>query len=174
MSKLKINPKELLVRPVDPKKDLNLILSTWLKSYRNSEFAVAVPNNIYFPFHQGLITQILLHENNNVTILCSPEDPDQIIGYIVYNVKEPIIYYVYIKYPFRRLGLGCYIFEGIKKHYDDNLNLGKYAIHCTHKPRNWRKIARPNNLIYNPYVVSDFAKDQIINEGKKDEKTDES
>jgi hypothetical protein len=175
--KMKIDPSQLAVRAFDVDKDLNFVLSTWLKSYRNSDFAISIPNDIYFQFHQGLISQILLHPQNSLTILCSPEDPDQILGYIAYNTEQPIIYYAYIKYPFRRLGLGRYLFEGIKKHFNKQMEgQGKYVIYCTHKSRKWRDIARPLNLVYNPYITRELVPPEELSnpEPKKEDTEDDS
>lgn len=142
--------------------DANFILSTWLKSYRESDFAKSIPNEIYFSFHQTLINRILTNENTALTILCTPEDEDQILGYIVYNTKAPIIFFTYIKYTFRRLGFGNMLFSAVKADMIKTLNLAEQNEHgerllimCTHKFKMWGRIAAKYGLVYNPYIIGE-------------------
>ncbi len=141
--------------------DLNFILSTWLKSYKDSDFGRSIPNEIFFSFHQSLIRKIIGHEHNAVTILCAPEDPNQIIGYIVYNTKAPIVFFTYMKFSFRRLGLAKMLFNKVKEEYVKDLELpadhdGKpLMVQCTHKFKVWGEFARKYNLLYNPYIVTE-------------------
>ena len=144
---------KIKTRPLNPETDLNFILSTWLKSYRQSHFAVHIPNDIYYSQHQGIIKQILVNPNNTVTILCSIEDPDQILGYIVYSLKDPIIFYTYIKHSFRKMNLAQVLFKGVTDYFNrENPEKVKPVI-CTHKCRRWSQAAKKFNLIYNPYTT---------------------
>jgi hypothetical protein len=159
---LKVNEDDFLIRPIDPKKDLNFILSSWLKSYRNSDFATCISNDTYYAFHQGLISQILTHPTNTLTIIASVEDPDQILGYASYSITKPIIHYIYMKQPFRRLGLGRYLFEGVRNHFK-TLEENPVTI-CTHKCKRWARTSKALNLTYNPYMIGDLdesSKDKI-------------
>jgi hypothetical protein len=102
---------------------------------------------------------------NSITVVCDPDDASHIIGYIVYSVKEPIIYYAYVKYNFRKLGLAKHLFGRVKNHFE--IELAKKAeeegkevqkdlgIYVTHKCRRWAKAAKKYNLIYNPYIVGE-------------------
>ncbi len=141
--------------------DLNFILSTWLKSYKDSDFGRAIPKEIFYSFHQKLVRTILGHENNIVTILCAPEAPEQIVGYICHNIKAPIVYFTYIKYPFRRLGLGKLLLNSLRDWYVKELDLpaehadAKLLIQCTHKFKVWGEFARKYSLVYNPYIISE-------------------
>lgn len=144
---------EFKARPLNPEKDLNFILSTWLQSYRNSEFAHSIEKEVYYKQHQMIIAQVLKHPTNSVTIICDKEDEDQILGYICYSTDAPIIYFAYVKHPFRKLGLGRYMFEGVKTHIRDMTEKDDPVITCTHKCRRWRRVAKKLNLTYNPYVI---------------------
>jgi predicted GNAT family acetyltransferase len=129
--------------------DLNFVLSSWLQSYKTSEFAAAIPHQLYYRHHQELIKQILLHENNHVTILCPIDDPEQILGFIAYNTKQPIIYYVYMKQVFRKLGLASYLVSNVLQHLRPEPSSTAMV---THKPKRWSTVARKWNLVYCPYV----------------------
>lgn len=136
------------LREIEPEQDLNFILSTWLKSYKQSEFALHIPNQIYYPHQQKLIESIITHEHNRITILCNSEDPAQIIGYIVYSIKHPIIYYTYIKHAFRKFGFGKFLFSAVS-----NIHPEAESIKVTHKPKRWVKTSKKYKLVYNPYIT---------------------
>lgn len=131
--------------------DANFIINSWLKSYRDSEFAVAIPNEIYYPHHENMIKHILLQDTNSVTVLCDPDDEDHIIAYAVYNTKFPAMFYLYVKHAFRNLGIGRYLFESIRKEYGHNVKM-----HCTHKMRSWKKF-KSLGLVFNPYLIREPA-----------------
>lgn len=147
---LKVKASELLARPINTEKDINFLLSTWLQSYRSSDFANAIANDDYFPNHQILIMSILGHENNAVTVVCDPEEQDQIIGYIVFNTKAPIVYYCYVKHAFRKLGIAAWMFNSVRE--GQGTSPGGMTT-CTHKCRRWPAMSKKFNLAYNPYLV---------------------
>lgn len=147
---MKVKASELKTRPINPETDINFILSTWLKSYRASEHARAIPQEIYYPFHQDLVTQILTHKSTAVTVLCDPKDEDQILGYAVYNFKMPLIHFIYIKFPFRGLGLGGYLFKGVTAEIPKGT-----LIQCSHRRGRWSKLSKALNVVYNPYIIGE-------------------
>lgn len=127
--------------------DAHFLLSTWLKSYRNSGPVTKIPNANYFQGHQDLIVHILSLQGTAVEVVCAKDDPDQIIGYVVYNKLAPILHYVYVKYPFRKLGLGQMLVAMVQElHKPSGLPL-----HCTHIARQWDVVSRKMNLIFDPY-----------------------
>lgn len=158
---LKVDPSEFKARPVR-EEDLNFIWSSWLKSYRNSNFALTIPNEVYFAFHQALINQIMLNPKNAVTVLCDPDKEDDIIGYIAYCVTRPVIFYIYIKQPFRKLGLGQFLFRGVRQHYLKEAQDKDLEVTCTHQLRRWPKLAKTFNLVYNPYITGDTHQEETI------------
>jgi hypothetical protein len=127
--------------------DAHFLLSTWLKSYRNSGPVTKIPNANYFQGHQDLIVHILSLQGTAVEVVCAKDDPDQIIGYVVYNKLAPILHYVYVKYPFRKLGLGTMLISIIKEHHKSS----GLPLHCTHIARQWDVISRKMGLIFDPY-----------------------
>ena len=150
--KLKLDiDKEVTARPLNPEGDLHFIYNSWLTSYKTSDFARAIMNEVYYTHHHNLITSILTQVNNSVTVLCDPEDHSSILAYIVYNTKDPIVFYTYVKFNFRGMGLGRYLLEGVRKNFD------KTEIQCTHKLNKWGKIAKPLELIYNPYLLKEYS-----------------
>lgn len=149
---MKLKASDIKLRPF-AEKDFNFIMSTWLKSYKSSEFAHSIPNEVYYTQHQNLIYNILKHSTNSISILCSPDDDDQIIGYIVYNTEIPLIFYTYVKHAFRKYGVGRILFTGVRDHYAKELKTDDFPVMATHKCRRWSQAAKKFNLIYNPYML---------------------
>lgn len=158
-----VNGTEVKTRPAK-ESDFNFIMSTWLKSYRDSDFAKSIPNDIYYNYHQALIYKILQKEDNSITVLCAPEDEDHILGYVVYNTKAPIIFFLYVKYTFRRIGLGKMLFNAVRDFYQKEVKIPETMpekpeevlhIQCTHKYKLWGVFASKYRLIYNPYIVGE-------------------
>lgn len=87
--------------------DKNLILSSWLKSYRDAPEVVDVPNELYFSAQQMLIGYIA--SQADVMVACAHDNPDEILGWVCYQ-KGPqdslVLHFVYVKKAFRCFGLG--------------------------------------------------------------------
>ena len=143
---MKINPSLYAFRP-GQHGDAHFLLSTWLKSYRNSAFAQRISNDVYFRGHQEQIATILGIEGTAVTVVCAKDDEDQILGYVVYNTLVPILHYAYVKYPFRNVGLGSLLIKMVGA-----LHPGQ-ALNCTHLAKQWDSVSRKFNLLYNPYYL---------------------
>lgn len=146
---------QITIRLIDPEKDFKFILDSWLQSNRLSESSYNIPTDTYYKHHRAYVEHALTGATNSTTVLCDPQDPDTILGYVVYSTIKPIIYYMYVRKPFRRLGLGRLLLEGVRRDFGD-----AETVICTHLPRRsktqrkWRKLASDLNLSYNPYIVS--------------------
>lgn len=77
---------------------------------------------------------------SSASIACSPEDPDVIVGYLVYEPKT--IHYVYVKEAFRKLGICRRLLV------EAGLFEGTIATHMTFKGR---RILLQMGYIYAPY-----------------------
>ncbi len=94
--------------------DLNFILSSWLKSFRDAQripdqksavwFNWPRPSNeVFFNFQQKLIVRLL--QRSKCLVAVNPEDLSQVYGFIVYENNPDIIHYVYVKSTFRKMGI---------------------------------------------------------------------
>lgn len=87
--------------------DVNFVLSTWLKSYyeemrRNGSKGVIYPkDDVFFQGHQERIKDIL--KTAKAEICTAPDDDNQIIGWVVYDLNS--IHYCYVKQVFRKMGV---------------------------------------------------------------------
>lgn len=51
----------------------------------------------------------------NVTIACDGDDPDQLFGFVVHELVA-MVHWVYVKAPFRRMGIARKMLEPIEGH----------------------------------------------------------
>lgn len=145
--------------------DIQFILSSWLKSYRNSDFANYIPNKLYYEFHEALVKQVIAR--SMVSILCDVEDPEHVYGYVVYEMLGDvfILHYIYIKYNYRNLGLGQ---KALKAVYPQFGQVESFITHTDKviwrividgtvpevKRTSWFIKKRDDyKLIYNPYAL---------------------
>jgi hypothetical protein len=102
-----------ILRPPNPN-DLNFIYSSWINSYNDNNFFNPIKGPAYYGYQKLLINKLL--NQSEVSVICNPEDKDQIFGYAVYELRpdsEPIIHWLYIKYTFRKLGLARFLLDSI-------------------------------------------------------------
>jgi GNAT superfamily N-acetyltransferase len=85
--------------------DLNFILSSWLRSYRDAKRTMK--NHDYFTGQQKLIAA--LADRRSLVIGCDVDKPDWIVGYACGQKLEDgslLLDYVYVKQPYRERGIG--------------------------------------------------------------------
>jgi GNAT superfamily N-acetyltransferase len=86
--------------------DLPFVFNSWLKSYRNSKEGKLLKNDQYFLEQKNRIEALL--EWSKVVVASDPEDEWHVFGYAVATQVQgtSILHYVYVKQPFRKLGIG--------------------------------------------------------------------
>ena len=145
MSELESLKSQVQIRTAT-EQDVPFIFNSWLRSYKASQRTVTPA--VYFDFQHKLVQSIL--QRSNVNMLCSPDDSQQLFGYLVHEVIDsvPVLHYGYIKHDFRQLGL----MSVLLKHAGVARDSGAYYTHETNsifKVRNSYKL-----LVYNPYLAS--------------------
>lgn len=140
-----MSKESVLLREPD-KEDINFIFSSWLKSFRTSNFAKNVSNTIYFDQHHKVIESLL--QNSKVIIACNRDDKKQIFGYIVATRIDGIftVHYAYVKHTYRRLGIGKLLLSAFNH---DIRDLSCY----THDTHMGNKLAAKFNFVYHPYLM---------------------
>jgi len=126
--------------------DVPFIFNSWLKSYRNSKFSKNIPTSVYFSEHHKVLEEIAL--NDQIYVACNTEDESQIFGYVAATEIDGIflLHYVYVKQPYRKIGLAKFMVESVRKKLDD-------LAFCTHLSNTMEKTAEKYNLIYSPYLA---------------------
>lgn len=100
-----------------PKKtDLNLIYSSWLHSYRESPDN-PISGDAFFSYHKLVLLNLLKTEGVLLSILCNPDDLEQIYGWVCYEFSQDsiILHWIHVKYSFRRLGFARFLMENVIK-----------------------------------------------------------
>lgn len=120
--------------------DLNFVTSSWLKSFRGSAMFKGIPNESYYRDHQNLIKDILVRADT--LIAANPEDEEQILGWIC-TEHETVMHYIYVKEPFRHLGIAAGLIQTA-------LDLVETNIYYTHYDKSVRVLIP--GAIYNPYL----------------------
>lgn len=126
--------------------DHGFIIGTWLRSYREDQlqanaYAKDIPDEVFYgeEGHRGIVRELL--SRHGAHILSHAETTDDIYGFICADI--PVLHYLYVKGPFRRLGFG-----------------GKLLVHagltrgtvCSHATRSFDILKRLLGAIYNPYA----------------------
>jgi hypothetical protein len=124
--------------------DLPFIMNSWLRSWRDSDFAKLMKNEVFYENYEPFIKGIL--QRANVLVACSVDDPDQIFGYIVYENPQ-IVHYVYVKTVYKKLGLAKSLFKR-------TVDITKPIV-VTHANDYYEAVkGKYTNLIYNPFINS--------------------
>lgn len=137
-------------RPAD-ETDVSFIFSSWLKSFK--AHAGPIKSVVYYEYQHRKIVQLL--QRSYVTIACSPDDTEQIIGYVVHEEINGVFvaHYAYVKNSFRKLGVLTQLMR------ESNANKG----FCTHFTG--QKLLDKFQLIYNPYLTDLDSLDDVGPEG---------
>lgn len=101
-----VKDTEVLLRPVGSN-DFSFIFSSWLKSFKGSDRVKHLKDSEYYAVQKSIVKDLL--ETCDIIIACSPEDTDQVFGYIVY--KDSVVHYIYVKFFFRLFGLAKILFN---------------------------------------------------------------
>lgn len=103
-----LEPLPVLVRPVI-EADLGFILNSWLKSYRDSAWAKAMPAGVYYAHHEVVAKLLLLRASQaeRAFVICDESDPEHLFGWIVANENAggAVLHFVYVKSTYRGKGL---------------------------------------------------------------------
>lgn len=95
-------------RPAESR-DMPFVMSSWLKSFKTSNAAGLLPFNLYYDAYRLAIQQ-LLDRGSVVYVAYVPgedEAKSDIYGWacVERGFDKPLVHYVYVKQPYRRLGV---------------------------------------------------------------------
>lgn len=144
------------IRPAN-QSDIDFVFSSWLESYRFSPIACVTEKKLatkqvksallqsetYYKNYRKIITKII--EASNISIICNKDDNDQIFGFLCHrplNDNIEIISYIYIKQPFRRMGMAKELIN----------NLKSTELIATHAKLNAIQFIKHFNMVYNPFL----------------------
>ncbi len=125
--------------------DAAFIFDSWLKSYRDSEFAMRVRGPLYRAQQHDLIEKLL--RRGHGVVAADAEEPWHIVGYVAGEAFGALtcIHYLYVKQNFRR--------KGIARKLYDFASLGASAVQHSHDTDDGRKVAKRLGSVFNPYLM---------------------
>lgn len=135
----------LVIREYRPVGDEDFIYATWIKGYRGSSYARAVPTPLYNRLQRKRIDRLLEH-GANIRVAANRVVPEQIYGYCV--TQDNTLHWIYVKSNYRLQGVGKALLSHLER---------EQPIFYTHKGSDiWleRKLiedADMDNWIYHPY-----------------------
>lgn len=87
--------------------DVEMVLKTWIGTYRNSLHAGVIPNNRFTEITTDAINQLFKRGAQGLAAV-NPDCPEHILGYVVSEVTrmgEPVCHYVFVRDLYRRQGM---------------------------------------------------------------------
>lgn len=103
---------QLLIRPAIAE-DAAYILSSWTRSYHRDFIGNFFrPWELYLPAARDRIANILARDTTNVIVAVQPEEPDIILGYLVWEEdsnNQNIIHYVQTRGGWKRKGIAKFL-----------------------------------------------------------------
>lgn len=103
------------------KEDEAFIFATWLRSYRNSsQFARNIEHDTFYKWHHLIVERILERPTSRTLVAHPKDDPNIILGYLVTETQAPenYIHWVFVKRPFRRMGVARKLFQAAEVNMD--------------------------------------------------------
>lgn len=134
--------------------DYPLIVQSWSLSYQQSERVSTIPKRVYFP-EQYKIIEDSFYKGTPI-VLCSVNDLNLIMGYIIFNIHENnlVIDWIGVKKTFRRMGICNFMLENILSIHPDVDN-----VYYTHWPAKQFEVtvkclthSNIKPIRYNPYL----------------------
>jgi hypothetical protein len=90
----------MLIRQFEPG-DFNYVISAWLKSYRKSDFAGVVSNDIYYSTYLHTIESLI---KSGAEIHVIQDTDERLVGFICHSVTDDgygVIHYIYVNKDWR-------------------------------------------------------------------------
>lgn len=144
--------------------DVNLIFSSWLRSYKPNNANRNLTSTIYFTEHHKVIEKIL--KSGSTIVAVNDHDPNQIFGFVNFERVEGVlcVHYLYVKHSFRNFGIGKTLLASAGYEKDS-------ASIFTHSTRMSERLAAKYNFIYHPYIIinwDDYHKTETLQEASND------
>ena len=141
--------------------DEAFIFHSWLTGFRGSDAMEGVRKSTYFPNQHEVIETLL--KRSDVRVACNIEEEDHVYGYMVFEddlLRDHILHWIYVKAPFRGLGIGQMLFEPLKGRKLFVTHLPKkeiqYCEECYQarlKSQYGKKLANKIGATYDPYLI---------------------
>lgn len=84
------------------------VYETWTRDYSRQPSMRRMPQQAYYPYQRGVVAALLGRPGTSVLVAHDAEDHDQVYGWVCSELEGGtfVLHYVYVKRPFRELGIG--------------------------------------------------------------------
>lgn len=131
------------IRLVNPE-DIPFIYSTWLKSFKqDSSTGTSMRKTVFMKDYVKVIDAILQDPNTTVFVACKLDEPNIILGYMVFGPNR-VFHYIFVKEAFRLFGIARTLFKS---------NQVDGESFCTHQTRTAAQIIRNYNITHNQLLL---------------------
>lgn len=122
--------------------DRNFITNSFLKSLKNIQFK-DMPSRFFFNTYNKIIDDLLI--NATVLIDCDDEEPSLIKGYVIFELNDPTIHFIFTKYLYRNMKIATGLMKEIGF-------LDKKGFKISHKNLIYDIYKSRFNYIYKPLI----------------------
>lgn len=100
--------------------ELKLVLDSWSNSFRKSQYAGCIPNNLWPEVSRQTATQLMTRPGASTICALAPADETTRGRVMGYSVSElGILHWIYVKKDYRRLGIGTQLLRELVKNWSD-------------------------------------------------------
>lgn len=134
---------EILYRPPKTKSDLGFVLKSFIRTFAKSPHSGPYPRKHLVRCIRDSVADLLRDPATRVTLACNPQDPDQIYGFVCYDVDRefPVLHAVYVKDMFRKMGIGSDLVaiargsrKGVMRYTHKTPVCNKFLPHALYRP----------------------------------------
>lgn len=132
--------------------DKSFILDSWLKAHKKSHTHRDVPDEIYYHHQEPIINSLL--SQSFVIVACSPQDPDQILGYCIAQPSQGgvcVVHWINVKQVYRKLGIGTVLLSEAKTRCNAKPSL---PVVMTHISKAYKWLEEKWEIAYSPYLIA--------------------
>jgi len=131
--------------------DINFIYNSFLKSLKHA-FS-SVPSEIYFNHLKLVLLKIL--ERATVLVVHLKEDPNKILGYLIYERIKGIyvLHYVYVKHVYRNLKIASGLIKSSGYRKDEESGIASFPI-----KKGEFSFFEKFNINYDPFILYEGVK----------------
>ena len=126
--------------------DFPFVYQTFVEGAKTYTYSLMV-GKIYYRRYKPIVKNILLR--SKVLVACLPDDPNTIVGYIIYEYLDniPIIHWVHTRKMFQKQGIAKELCKLINKDFGDTLTMS------SHVCKDFYELRKKFNLGFDPFLI---------------------
>ncbi len=119
--------------------DRAFVKATFLRGlYHGDSWFSVMPKDLFMRCYAPVVEALIVR--NFVKVACLTDDPDVIIGYSIVNPTLQVLHWIYVKKPFRGMGIGKALIPTLVTTF-------------THLTRAGKSLLDKYKAVFNPFAV---------------------